>query len=374
MPHLLFLQDDVSLFLQPSPQGILLSQGQHGTEFTGVFAQSLTRLLDGTASQSDTARLTRIEKQQPWLTGLAKAHPAPQSFSRLLLGKALGMLFVELTAQCNERCIHCYADSNPERTESLTADEIRTALHQARALGRPFVQLTGGDPLIHPHLVEAVRQVRELDFAGVEIYTNGLLLSDALLEKLKPFAPRIALSLYSHEAATHDLITGTSHSFQRTTAAIRRAKAAGFEVRIGVALMEANGEQIERIHNYIKNELGVDEANIRFDPVKKTGRGAGFENAADIAYAVAHLPDLERPQERSGKLCISYDGTVYPCIFSRRNRLGNIRTETLAAMLDRLEHRSPGAASASRWQSCQQQLSCPDCQLIAYALGDRTSV
>ena len=38
---------------------------------------------------------------------------------RLLLGDGLDLLFIELTAQCNERCLHCYAEAEPARAEEI---------------------------------------------------------------------------------------------------------------------------------------------------------------------------------------------------------------------------------------------------------------
>jgi radical SAM protein with 4Fe4S-binding SPASM domain len=335
------------------------------------FAESFIRLITETATEEDEKRIGFIEKQYPQLEGIA-AFETSAELSGLLKGAALGMLFVEMTSQCNESCIHCYAESSPERSESLSLDEIRTGLNQARALGRAFVQFTGGDPLIHPHLVDAVACAHRLDFAGIEIYTNGILLTDRLLGKLKPFSPNIAFSLYSHDAATHDTITALPGSFQRTTDAVRRAKAAGFGVRIGVILMRENSGQAVEIRDYIVNHLEIDEAHIRFDPVKKTGRGVDIESSEGITFSAAHLPDKKKAARRNGKLCIASDGTVYPCIFSRKNPLGTIRHNSLQEMMDRLSQQTVAEASTSRWQSCQERLSCTDCQMIAYALGEES--
>lgn len=371
-PHLLFLQNGTPLLISHTSHITNIRRGKDQTRFTGVFSESLRRLSNGNLSQNDAVRLAQIERTHPWLEGLSQARTNLELADKLILGKELGMLFVELTAKCNERCIHCYANSSPERNESLSFDEIRSTLDQARALGRAFVQFTGGDPLIHPNLVEAVAHAHALNFAGIEIYTNGLLLSDALLNKLKPFTPNIAFSIYSHTASTHDRISGTAHSFQRTTEALRRAQNAGFEVRVGVALMEENARQLGQIRDYLVHTFNLNDSHIRFDPVKSIGRGINIENAEGIAYSVAHLPDRQRPSERTGKLCVGYDGIIYPCIFSRQSPLGSIRQNSLSEIIKSVNQKTLPAPSASRWQSCQERLSCSDCQMIAYALGEST--
>ena len=335
------------------------------------FAESFIRFINSSATAEDIKRIGFIEQQYPQLEGIA-AFKTSTELSGLLKGDALGMLFIEMTSQCNERCIHCYAESSPERSESLSFDEIREGLSQARALGRAYVQFTGGDPLIHPHLVDAVAHAHSLDFAGIEVYTNGLLLSDKMLGKLKPFSPTLAFSLYSHDAATHDTITALPGSFKRTTEAIKRTKAAGFDVRIGVVLMKENSGDVTETRDYIVNQLGIDESHIRFDPVKKTGRGIDVENSEGITFSVAHLPDREKTTKRNGKLAIASDGTIYPCIFSRQTPLGNIRLNSLQEIMDRLGRQAIAEPSAGRWQSCQERLSCVDCQMISYALGEES--
>ncbi len=346
---------------------VIQTQGGEAT-VTGAFAASLQSLLAGHAGPADLQRLAMLEASHPWLHGLQRARPAPdRGLAAAVL--PLGMLFVELTARCNERCIHCYAESDPERTEFLTLPEVRAVLNAAAGLGRPFVQFTGGDPLIHPDLVEAVAHARSLDVAGIEIYTNGLLLHAPLIERLIPFAPRLCFSVYADEPQIHDAITRVPGSWKRTLAAMHRTRKAGLEVRAGIALMDENLDHAARTRDYLQRELGLADTHIRFDPVKQAGRGRPSTRLQQVHMSGGHAP---QGQDASGKLCIAADGSVYPCIFARRTPLGNIRTAGLDAIVRSLAERRPAAPSAGRWTSCQQSLGCLDCRMNVYALGERT--
>jgi radical SAM protein with 4Fe4S-binding SPASM domain len=232
-------------------------------------------------------------------------------------------------------------------------------------LGHPFVQFTGGDPLIHPHLVEAVALARSKGVAGIEIYTNGLLLSDALIARLRPHAPRLSFSIYADTPEIHDAITHLPGSWHKTLSAMRRAQAAGLEIRAGVALMDENVDVAARMPGFLHRELGLTEESIRFDTVKQTGRGRESPRLQQH-YADGHMPAGASSQ---GKLCIAADGNVYPCIFARKTPLGNIRTTTLEAIVHQLGERKPAAPSAARWTFCRSSLSCLDCQMHVYALG-----
>ncbi|MDQ7010706.1 MAG: radical SAM protein [Mariprofundaceae bacterium] len=370
-PVALFLPDHRILLVHSLDDGTL---NLHGTgqdaRVEGSIAESLMALAQGSHNTTDQQRLAVLEGRHAWLRGLSQARTTPpQGLGHTLLRAGLGMLFVEVTARCNERCIHCYADSGPERSKFLSLDEIKSTLDQARELGRAFVQFTGGDPLIHPQLVEAVAHAANLDFAGIEIYTNGLLLSDSLLDSLATCRPRLSFSVYADRADIHDAITRLPGSWRRTLDAMRRAMQAGFEVRAGIVLMPENISRAEHMTAFLKRELGLDNEHIRFDPVRQAGRGRFMREAEQILVA----PDAHNSSKPAkGKICISADAQVYPCIFARHNRLGNIREQSLAGILASLDNRPAAPPSQRRWQRCRQQLSCGDCQMIAYIMGDAT--
>ncbi|PCI44895.1 MAG: hypothetical protein COB41_03010 [Proteobacteria bacterium] len=361
----------------PQYRAILVSQDDndtlnlqvdgHHANISGIFVQSLNQFIAGTAQAHDIQRLQLLEKQHHWLQGLSQASANNQSLQPLLMGQSLGMLFIEVTDQCNERCIHCYASSSPDCNDFLSLDEIKHSLDFARNAGRSFVQFTGGDPLIHKDLVAAVAYASKLNFQGIEVYTNGLLLSETLLNKLAPYQPRISFSLYADNAETHDAITQLPGSWKKTLAAMKRAKNMGFDIRAGIALMPENIECVERMVPFLEKKIGLDAAHVRFDPVKQTGRGKFMDGAKQILIAPSHAP--QTGDIRRGKLCIAANGNVYPCVFSRKVSLGNIRQQSLPQIIEQLKQREEAVPSTERWKSCRESLSCGDCQMIAYALG-----
>ena len=363
---------------------------------SGNFAKTLLSQLDSNQTNISSS-LLMIEKQHNWLKGLSQARLIPKNLQNMVIGDELGLLFIEVTDQCNEQCIHCYASSSPSCHNFLSLDEVKAILTQARALGRAFVQFTGGDPLIHRDLVEAVRFAHELDFQSIEIYTNGLLLNADMIEQLFPFNPMIAFSLYSPDAEVHDSITQVRGSFKKTVAAIHRAQDMALKVRIGMAVMQQNAGHEQAMLDFAKDEFFLEAASVRFDPVHETGRGSNL-NTKHISLMPSqnsHMPDAgnqtsvqhhqviqqdkvemaavdaRKQITRRGKLAVCADGNVSPCIFNREHVLGNIRSQSLAEILN---VKSPGQGnikpSVERWNHCQHNLSCSDCQMVAYTLGE----
>ncbi len=289
------------------------------------------------------------------------ASPHSNAYDQLVCGN-LGLLFIELTLRCNERCLHCYADASPEQSTQLGYREIARALDEAAIMGeRPRVQFTGGDPLIHPDLVACVRHARALSFGEIEIYTNGLLLHAApLLEQLIPLQPSFAFSFYAHDATLHDEITRVPGSHERTVSAIRRVLRAQLPCRVSIIDMARNHEVITETANHLR-DLGVEEDAIAIHAVRSIGRGSDGAEPRATGREPSPLPP------RRGKLCIAANGAILPCVFSRTIELGNIRHGAIREQLSAIPVGNR-IAVPEHWQRCQQRLSCGDCQLSAWLM------
>jgi MoaA/NifB/PqqE/SkfB family radical SAM enzyme len=292
-----------------------------------------------------------------------------------LRGAGWRQLFVELTARCNERCVHCYAESSPERDEELGLDEIRAVLDDASALGFETVQLTGGDPLISPHCIEAAEYARQIGIPRIEVYTNGLALRGRTYQRLRELGVAFAFSFYSRDPERHDAITRTPVSHRRTSRAIQRAVQDGLAVRVGTVTMEENRGEAKETRDYLV-QLGVKAAAVGSDIARAVGRGTMIREAADepVERDAAAGDSRQETETRpfGGTAAVGPDGTVYPCIFSRHLPLGSIRQDRLRTILTApvpVASAPEGLfAGRSAWAT---RLSCWECQTRSHMLGAR---
>lgn len=86
-----------------------------------------------------------------------------------------------VTDQCNLDCAYCTEYDNSRPHPSL--EDLTRWLTKIRDLGTVRVALVGGEPLMHPDIVELVRRARGLGLA-VSLTTNGFLLSKELVGEL----------------------------------------------------------------------------------------------------------------------------------------------------------------------------------------------
>jgi pyruvate-formate lyase-activating enzyme len=94
-----------------------------------------------------------------------------------------GISWLEVTANCNLDCKGCYRDRHSTGHKSLReiADDLAVFARERKS---DCMSIAGGDPLVHPDIVEIVRMVRNGGWKPI-LNTNGLALTPALLKALK---------------------------------------------------------------------------------------------------------------------------------------------------------------------------------------------
>ena len=130
-------------------------------------------------------------------------------------------------------CPYCYAAGDYDYSGELTQEEIRSALKQAAELGARKIVILGGEPLLYPHLREMIRFIRSLDM-GVEIFTNGSLMTRELAEFFFAENCRLVVKLNTLDKTLHDRLTGHRNSLELSQNALRLLRGAGYDSRPGM--------------------------------------------------------------------------------------------------------------------------------------------
>ena len=91
--------------------------------------------------------------------------------------------WLEVTQACNLHCEGCYRENSPKGHKSLAAVKHDLAIFR-KYRKTDGVSIAGGDPLVHPEIVEIVRLVAQEGLKPI-LNTNGLALSKELLRDLK---------------------------------------------------------------------------------------------------------------------------------------------------------------------------------------------
>jgi MoaA/NifB/PqqE/SkfB family radical SAM enzyme len=231
----------------------------------------------------------------------------------------LEFLWIELTAQCNLECIHCYCNSSPRATtpSSLSLLQRKLLIDSAAKLGCRQIQFIGGEPTLSKDLVSLVGHAHSRDVA-VEVFTNATHISADFLQCLSKHKVSVATSFYCDDAEVHDKITMSRGSHSRTVANIQRIVQAGLDLRVGLIAMQQNNHRLTETRAFLCS-LGV--KHIGVDEVRGLGRAERLsQNSKSEPDAIGEL--CGHCGDR--RLAVTPDGVAYPCVMSRKWPLGSL--------------------------------------------------
>ena len=90
---------------------------------------------------------------------------------------------LEITQSCNLKCKHCYNfDRNNLASQSnlpqkfMDKEFAKSIIEQLASLNSLSLNITGGEPLLHPDILEIANHAKQNNF-HLRVKTNGILLS-----------------------------------------------------------------------------------------------------------------------------------------------------------------------------------------------------
>jgi MoaA/NifB/PqqE/SkfB family radical SAM enzyme len=110
--------------------------------------------------------------------------------------KALDHLWFQVTGTlCNLSCRHCFISCHPDNHlfGFLSLETVRRFLEESVALGVKEYYFTGGEPFLHPQMVEIIEET--LRIGPATVLTNGTVFRDALVARLRDLSERSRFSL-----------------------------------------------------------------------------------------------------------------------------------------------------------------------------------
>jgi MoaA/NifB/PqqE/SkfB family radical SAM enzyme len=92
-------------------------------------------------------------------------------------------MIISITNRCNLQCKGCYSRAQHRPVEKeISPDKLRSVITEAKDLGISFVFLAGGEPLMRPEILDISNDLPGVIFP---LFTNGLLMTDAIIARLR---------------------------------------------------------------------------------------------------------------------------------------------------------------------------------------------
>ena len=165
---------------------------------------------------------------------------------------------IELTRECNFRCLHCYIPSN--RQVFLSFDQVKRFVDSIVAKGCLFFTITGGDIFVHPDF-ERIYEYIFLKGCVITLFSNGSLLNKSHLALFQKYPPAgFEITLYGASEETYQKTVGV-RLFERTINNIKLLVENNFTVLLKMFVMKENYDDFEAVVN-ISKDLGC---SFKFD-------------------------------------------------------------------------------------------------------------
>jgi MoaA/NifB/PqqE/SkfB family radical SAM enzyme len=145
---------------------------------------------------------------------------------------------VRVMFACNQDCSFCFVSTHLP-TPSLPV--LLRAIDEAAARGARIV-LSGGEPTLHPSLLEIVRHAKRVSGYPVQLQTNAVRCADGTLaaDLREAGLDEVFVSLHGATTATSEAITRAPGTHERTVRGLDRLHATGMSLTVNFVTCASN--------------------------------------------------------------------------------------------------------------------------------------
>lgn len=255
----------------------------------------------------------------------------------------LSEISIEILQRCPNRCIYCSSHSNPQATHIIPFEIIKNVIDDAKSLGCKTVCLSGGEPFLHPHILDVISYIAKQQLTCY-VYTSGIYMKDEVysslpneyIEAIRGMVDKVIFNVEADSSTLYDKIMGTDvGGFDMMKKSINDCVSSGLVVETHVVPMQVNFKHLKSIFEMCY-QLGVSKVSI----LRLVLQGRALENLSlvklsgednwKVTKLIKTLNESYKGKVRIGlpysdsncriyckaasdKINVRYDGNVYPC-------------------------------------------------------------
>jgi len=236
-------------------------------------------------------------------------------------------LHLNMTSNCNLRCIYCYAEERTKNNENtLNLNQYFNLIDEiAEVSSNVTITFTGGEPLLNPYTLKVAKYCKQKKL-NTFLLTNGTLINSTNVGDIIKYFDTIRISIDGATALTHNQCRGNG-SYQKATEAIRLLEEKGKPPLIAMTVTSTNKHEIKQLSDQYGDRL-------TFQPLYNVGRAKCHKlgiSGTEYYEALTSAPNVEpygqltkklmtmrkKGVERcaiaEGEISISPSGEVFPC-------------------------------------------------------------
>ncbi|MCX6168705.1 MAG: radical SAM protein [Ignavibacteriales bacterium] len=319
------------------------------------------------------------------LTGFSKT-----DLTEAIAGDKILGLGLELTRQCNLKCVYCYANSGKPLKNELTYEELLKTVDEATLLGVKKIGIIGGgEPLLYENLKNLINYIFQRGIS-ISLFTNGVLIDKEWASFLYDKGVSIVHKLNSFDKKVQDKLCGVKGSFEQIQNSLNILMGIGYptanhKLSIETVILKENISELPSIWRWARNNkiIPVVERLTPFGRSTKLLNKCStediknlFEKLSKIDMEEFNIKWLPHPPFAGTRGCyhhyyalyITSNGEIQPCSGVTVS-LGNIRTRKISdALRSRTitELRHIGESIKGKCKICEYANVCYGCRGSAY--------
>ena len=121
-------------------------------------------------------------------------------------------LYISILNSCNLRCQGCWVDVAEDRV-AIDLETLNRTINDAKAHGNAFFGILGGEPFMHPELLDLLAAHPDCYF---QVFTNGQFITEKVAKRLREIGNVTPLISIEGRELVSDERRGNKHVYERT--------------------------------------------------------------------------------------------------------------------------------------------------------------
>lgn len=226
---------------------------------------------------------------------LSKKPLAEEQFYQYYDNRFVRSVFWSVTGRCNCCCRHCYMDAPEGAMGELSHEQAMNLIDQMAECGVLCVDITGGEPFVRKDFWKLVDHIQFHKMAIGQIYTNGLLLDEDVLDGFGKRHLKPEFSISFDGIGWHDWMRGIEGAEEAALRALRLCRLLGFPTSVEMCVHKGNCDTIAQTAELLA-DMGVSRLRIgnvtETDLWKRKDDGNSMDFREYMDAMLAYIPQF----------------------------------------------------------------------------------
>ncbi len=203
----------------------------------------------------------------------------------------LKTIYMYISGECNLKCRHCWIDPAfaKKAQKYLSWGVLKKIFEEAKEIGLASVKLTGGEPFLHPEILDVIKGIKEMNL-GVTVETNGTMIDERAAKTMKENARFVAISLDGAEAHCHEDLRAVRGCFEETLKGAENLKKEGMPFQVIFSLYRKNADDLYKMPEFVKKIGGT---SLKVNPVTLISRSEKMRDSGEL-FGVGEILEIKK--------------------------------------------------------------------------------